>query len=84
MRRQSHDFDEEAKKLFAKLNLDADGARPGIYNPMDPVWRDPKSGGTIYVGNQTAAQNKAMCVRNRIWPCASVHGYLGVAESALR
>ena len=61
MRRQELDFDDEAKKLFARLNLDANGSgRPGSYNPMDPIYRDPTTGGVIFVGNQTAAQNKAM------------------------
>lgn len=58
--RREVDFDEEAKKLWASLNLIGTATRPGIYNAMDPIWRDPNTGGVIYVGNQSAAQNKAM------------------------
>ena len=56
---RSMDFDEEAQKLFTKLGLDAKGGRPPnvpggeIYAPMDPIWRDETTLGTIYVGNQT-------------------------------
>ena len=60
-------FDDEARKLFARLGLSADGASSsssgggkgvrGLYNPLDAMWRDQKTGGTIYVGNQQAAQN---------------------------
>ena len=48
--------DEEARKLFASLGLDATGSVAagskfgGIYNPLDAIWRDQKTGGTIYVG----------------------------------
>jgi len=60
MSRKELDFDDEARKLFASLNLDPSVSRPGIYNPMDPIWCDPATGGIIYVGNQSAAQNKSM------------------------
>jgi len=60
------DFDDEGRKILARMNLDATQAKAGIYNPMDPIWRDPKTGGVIYVGNQTAAQNKAMLDSNGV------------------
>jgi len=66
MFRQELDFDDEAKKLFSSLNLDPNGTRPGVYNSLDPIWRDPSTGGTIYVGNQSAAQNKAILDGMRI------------------
>ena len=31
--------------------------RAGQWNPVDPIWRHPEGGGTIYVGNQTAASS---------------------------
>ena len=62
-----HNFDDEARKLFTRLGLDPDGAaRPGgarfggLYNPLDAIWRDTATGGTIYVGNQQAASNAQM------------------------
>jgi hypothetical protein len=53
------DFDEEARKLWASLNLDPDAHKGGQWNPTDPIYRHPTGGGTIYVGNQTAAENLA-------------------------
>lgn len=81
------DFDDEARKLWNRLNIDPNTTRcvssvcmslscrsilllltslsfspfithpfrPGQWNPMDPIWRHPEGGGTVYVGNQTAA-----------------------------
>eukprot|EP01038_Epipyxis_sp_PR26KG_P015806 gene15806-21410_t len=51
------DFDQEARELWAKLNLDPNSRRNGQWNPLDSIWRHPTGGGTIYVGNQTAAEN---------------------------
>jgi hypothetical protein len=51
------DFDAEAKALWARLNIDPTSVKGGLYNPMDPIWRHPTGGGTIYVGNQGAAQS---------------------------
>jgi hypothetical protein len=51
------DFDDEARLLFKKLNLDPDARSGGKWNPIDPIYRHPTGGGTIYVGNQTAAEN---------------------------
>lgn len=50
------DFDEEARKLWEKLNLDPNSLNRGLWNHVDPIYKHP-SGGTIYVGNQTAAEN---------------------------
>lgn len=69
---QTHDFDEEARKLFARLGLDKEGAPSGkgkfggLYNPLDAIYRDKATGGTIFVGNQQAAQNAAMLKENGI------------------
>ncbi|CAK0899170.1 unnamed protein product, partial [Prorocentrum cordatum] len=49
------DFDDEARKLWARLNLDPSQVSGGQYNALDPLWRHPQSGGTFFVGNQTAA-----------------------------
>ena len=51
------DFDEEARKLWERLNLDPESRTGGQWNPTDPIFRHPTGGGTIYVGNQTAAEN---------------------------
>lgn len=62
------DFDDEARKLWARLNLDPStkvrGARE--WNDLDAIWRDPKTGGTIYVGNQNAAGNLAQLQQHAI------------------
>lgn len=51
------DFDDEARALWEKLNLDPTARKVGLWNPLDSIWRHPVGGGTIYVGNQTAAEN---------------------------
>jgi protein-tyrosine phosphatase len=56
-RKQSLDFDQEARDLWAKLNLDPESRGSGVWNPVDPIFRHPTGKGTIYVGNQTAAEN---------------------------
>ena len=54
---QTLDFDDEARALWAKLNLDYDSRNKGLWNPVDPIWRHPTGNGIIYVGNQSAAEN---------------------------
>jgi hypothetical protein len=51
------DFDQAARDLWAKLNLDPKlkGARE--FNDMDAIWRHPQTGGTIFVGNQVINLN---------------------------
>lgn len=51
------DFDDEARALWDRLNLDPMSRKAGMWNPVDSIWRHPEGGGTIYVGNQTAAEN---------------------------
>lgn len=61
------DYDDEARKLFATLGLDASGAgNSRSYNPMDPIYRDTSTGGTVFVGNNTAAQNLAELQRSGV------------------
>mmetsp|Transcript_21746 Transcript_21746/g.36378 ORF Transcript_21746/g.36378 Transcript_21746/m.36378 type:complete len:199 (-) Transcript_21746:245-841(-) len=54
------DFDDEARSLWQKLNLDPASHNAGMWNPVDPIWRHPEGGGTIYVGNQTAAESMSI------------------------
>ena len=54
---QNLNFDDEAIALWTKLNLDPSSRKAGMWNPLDSIWRHPEGGGTIYVGNQTAAEN---------------------------
>eukprot|EP01039_Chlorochromonas_danica_P004278 gene4278-4698_t len=51
------DFDAEARNLWARLNLDRNTRNFGQWNPLDSIYRHPTGGGTIYVGNQSAAEN---------------------------
>ena len=51
------DFDEEAYKLFARLNLDVSLGNSRWGDPVSPIYRHLTGGGVIYVGNQTAAEN---------------------------
>ena len=50
------DFDEEARKLWTRLNLEPSTKTGCEWNALDAIYRHPTGGGTIYVGNQTAAQ----------------------------
>jgi len=54
------DFDDEARKLWARLNLDPRAIQGNKWNPVDAIWRHPSGCGTIFVGNQTAAENIQM------------------------
>ena len=46
------DFDEEAKKLFARRDINTGlGKTPNL----NPIWRHPKTGATVFVGNAEAA-----------------------------
>uniref|UniRef100_A0A7S0RVJ9 protein-tyrosine-phosphatase n=1 Tax=Pyramimonas obovata TaxID=1411642 RepID=A0A7S0RVJ9_9CHLO len=59
------DFDDEALKLFKTLNIKP-GELGGDYNYLDPVWRHPTSGGILYIGNQTAAQDLSVQAAHKI------------------
>lgn len=63
---ESLDFDEEARKLWDRLNIDPNTTSSGQWNPLDPIWRHPTGGGTIYVGNQTAAANQDLLAAHGI------------------
>ena len=54
---QQLDFDDEARQLWARLNLDPAASTRGLWNHVDPIYKHPTGNGTIYVGNQTAAEN---------------------------
>jgi hypothetical protein len=57
-------FDTEASSLFKALNLSPTGLDcGGRFNPLDAIWRHPRTGGTVYVGNQSAAESKEMMER---------------------
>ena len=51
------DYDEEARKLFAKLNLQPCSRHR--WSNLDAIWRHPSEhGGTVFVGNYVAASNR--------------------------
>ncbi len=56
-KKEDMNFDEEAVKLFQKLNIDPSKFNSGHYNPLDPIYKHPTTSGVIYVGNQNAAQS---------------------------
>ena len=47
------DFNEEGRRLLATFGMSPASSR---YNDWDPVFQDPTTGATIYVGNETAAR----------------------------
>eukprot|EP01031_Cornospumella_fuschlensis_P034601 gene34602-41899_t len=54
------DFDVEARNLWARLNLDPNSRSSGQWNALDSIYRHPTGLGTIYVGNQTAAESLSL------------------------
>lgn len=51
-------YDEEAHRLFRQLNLQPTLARQ--YQNLNAIWKHPDTGGTVYVGNATAASNRVI------------------------
>jgi predicted protein tyrosine phosphatase len=56
------DYDEEGRKLIASFGLTPAAGR---YNDLDPIWRDERTGGVIYVGNERAARGPAARLREK-------------------
>jgi len=50
------DYNEEARKLFAKLNLQPCSRHR--WSCLDAIWRHPEAGAAVYVGNYVAASNR--------------------------
>lgn len=65
-RQPAANYDYEARKLFARLNLDPTKDNNGAYNSLDPLWRHPETGATFYVGNEVAAKSLGMLDRHNI------------------
>jgi len=49
------DYSEEGRKLLARMGVQPGRPTSG-YNKLDALWSDPKTGGTIFVGNEQAAR----------------------------
>ena len=63
-------------EAFLDYGLDADGGKAApsnIYNKADPIWRDTKTGATIFVGNQQAAVNENFLRENKIYHIVELH-----------
>lgn len=72
------DYDEEAHKIFKKLNLESAAAseiqqasKRDRFNNLDSIWKHTTGGGTVYVGNLVAASNKRALKERNI--CAIVN-----------
>jgi hypothetical protein len=61
------DYNAEARKLFARLNLEdhADPSR-SAYNDADCVFKHPTSGGCFFIGNQSIAASKPQLSAKKI------------------
>ncbi|CAJ1446989.1 unnamed protein product [Effrenium voratum] len=60
------DFDDEARKLWVRLNLDPSIITGGQYNAMDALWQHPETRAVFYVGNQTAATNLSLLQKHGV------------------
>ena len=59
------DFNQEAARLRAALGID--GSSPHVrYHEMDKIWQDGRTGGAIFVGNESAAQDYSAFERHGI------------------
>ena len=56
----------EARKLWARLNLDPSVIVGGQYNAMDALWQHPETRAVFYVGNQTAAHNLPLLQKHSV------------------
>jgi hypothetical protein len=73
------DFDEEARNLWARLNLDPKTKGGDQWNALDAIYRHATGGGSIYVGNQTAAQDINILSRHNITHVVNcTHGDSGI------
>ena len=52
---EKRNYDEEGKEILERLNLDPSTKSQGGNNSVDAIWRNPQTGGRIYVGNRHAA-----------------------------
>jgi len=50
-------YDDEAKRLWAQLNLGPAKEKSGRFSPLDPIWCHPETKARIYVGNGAAAKD---------------------------
>jgi hypothetical protein len=75
-----HDFDEEAKRLYAKLNLpDPTEKRDAFmsYDVPDVVWVHPENGAKFYIGNIGSAQNINVLSQLKIFHIVNCQGTMG-------
>ncbi|KAG8468509.1 hypothetical protein KFE25_013592 [Diacronema lutheri] len=82
------DWDKEAERLFARLNVvAADGNTGGKHTDLDVIWQDVGTGARVYIGNRRAATTRKIlepCGINAIVNCqdlASANSFEG-RESA--
>lgn len=56
------DWDKEAERLFARLNVGADdgegASRGGKHTDLDMIWQDSATGAKVYIGNRRAATTR--------------------------
>src|SRR3990167_7298713 len=64
-------YDEEAYKLFAKLQSESNNDR---YNKMDLVWEENSSGAKIYVGGVLASKDKEFLIHSGIKRIVNTQG----------
>mmetsp|Transcript_2008 Transcript_2008/g.3755 ORF Transcript_2008/g.3755 Transcript_2008/m.3755 type:complete len:228 (+) Transcript_2008:23-706(+) len=72
-RQDRPDYDEEARKLFALLNLPPSGAASaesskGLYryNNLDPIFKHPVTGARVFIGNASASSTREILRDNGI------------------
>lgn len=51
------DYNDEGRKLIRALGFNSSATT--VYNDMDAIFKDPSTGGVVYVGNEVAARGPA-------------------------
>ena len=57
------DFDEEARRLIARLGRDGKSSQ---FSPLDAVWKHEATGAKVFIGNIQAAQSKPILAEHGV------------------
>ena len=70
------DFDDEARKLFKKLNLPDDPVKDnmGFSREPDAVYQHPTSGAKFYIGDEMCAQDLKLLTKLKIFHIVNCKG----------
>ena len=80
---QDDHFDDEARNVWARLNLDPTRVQQGTHRAFDALLRND-SGGIFYVGNQTAAERLHLLQQHGITHVVNCTGNMELHHEGVR